>query len=120
MQFTANYGILFRKKTASHKFFQKSVAIPNTRYAHFDIVAKVATVEIEGTDTGLRLDDVKKVFVANNNFSSTSAVGKRITAALDLLASAFPKKDSSLREPALIVQLVHNVGFVSSFLNREG
>lgn len=52
----------FCRDTAKHLFFAETIAIPNTRYAHFDIVAKVATVEIEGLDTGLRFDDIKKGF----------------------------------------------------------
>ena len=63
------------KKLAKHKFFAEIIAIPDTRYAHFDIAAKVATIEIEGPDTGLRLDDVKAVFQSNNNFSSRSVSG---------------------------------------------
>lgn len=94
------------KKAADHKFFKKSIAIPNTRYSHFDIVAKVATIEIEGTDTGLRVDDVKRVFQTNNNFSPSSAVGKRIGAALDLLAAAFPKKDNSLRTRTIVQSFI--------------
>lgn len=51
----------FCKETAAkHQFFKKTLTVPDTRYAHFDILAKVVTVELEGLDTGLRLDDVKR------------------------------------------------------------
>jgi predicted outer membrane repeat protein len=56
----------FCRKTAEHKFFTEVIAVPNTRYAHFDIMAKVAAIEVEGIATGLRLEDVKQVFVSHN------------------------------------------------------
>ena len=40
----------FCSSTARHTFFKTTVAVPNTRYAHFDILAKVAAIEIEGLD----------------------------------------------------------------------
>jgi len=61
---------------SKHSFFKETVAIPDTRYSHFDIAAKVATIEIEGLETGLRFEDIKDVFEAQSNFSPTSAVGK--------------------------------------------
>ena len=66
----------FCQSVAKHKFFTDTVSISNTRFAHFDIAAKVATIEIEGLDTGLRLEDVKQVFVANASFSSNGAVAR--------------------------------------------
>jgi hypothetical protein len=38
----------------------KTVAIQNTRYAHFDIVARVATIEIEELDVSLRFDALRR------------------------------------------------------------
>src|SRR5437867_2046093 len=70
------------RATAKHPFFKETIAITDTRYSHFDIAAKVATVEIEGLETGLRFEDIKDVFESQRNFSHTSAVGRRIRAAL--------------------------------------
>jgi hypothetical protein len=91
---------------SKHPFFKKTVAIQNTRYAHFDIIAKVATVEIEGLDAGLRFEDIKEVFEAQGEFASTSAVAKRIRTALDLLAKAFKNRGSSLRTRTIVQSLV--------------
>ncbi len=91
---------------SKHPFFRKTVAIPNTRYAHFDVLAKVATIEIEGTDAGLRFDDMKEVFLANSAFAGTSAVAKRIKAALDFLHGAFKHKGSSLRTRTIVQSLI--------------
>jgi hypothetical protein len=94
------------RSIAGHDFFRKTVAIPNTRYAHFDIMAKVATVEIEGLDAGLRLDDVRKVFLSQKSFASSSAIGKRIKTALDFLQKAFKDKGSSLRTRTIVQSLL--------------
>lgn len=91
---------------AKHPFFRDTVAIPNRRYSHFDIVAKVATIEIEGLDTGLRFDDIKGVFESNANFSSTSAVAKRIRSTLDLLHSVFKDDGSTLRTRTIVQSLI--------------
>jgi len=96
----------FCRSAAKHSFFKDTVSIPNTRYAHFDIVAKVVTVELEGLDTGLRLDDVKLVFQAQKGFANTSAVAKRIRGALDLLNEAFKDKGSSLRTRTIVQSLI--------------
>jgi hypothetical protein len=94
------------RSAANHPFFTKTVAIPNTRYAHFDILAKVATVEIEGLEAGLRLEDIRQVFLAQSSFASTSAIGKRIKAALDFLNKGFKNKGSSLRTRTIVQSLV--------------
>lgn len=96
----------FCSSASEHPFFEKTVAIPNTRYAHFDILAKVATVEIEGTDAALRFDTMEEVFLAQANFAATSAVAKRIKAALDLLQRAFKNKGSSLRTRTIVQSLI--------------
>jgi hypothetical protein len=97
----------FCKDTAEkHAFFTETIAVPDTRYAHFDILAKVVTVELEGLDTGLRLDDVKAVFEANKSFAVTSAVAKRIKRALDLLAVAFKGHGGMLRTRTIVQSLI--------------
>ena len=93
-----DYCVLLTK----HAFFQKSVTVANTRLAHFDIVSKVAVIEIEGIDAGLRFEDIRPVFVSNNNFSTTSAAGKRLKAGFDLLAAAFPKQDDALKNRTVV------------------
>jgi len=96
----------FCRSTAKHAFFTKTVAIPNTRYAHFDILTKVAAIEIEGLDAGLRLDDIREVFQQQNAFAPTSSTGKRIKAALDFLNKAFKNKGASLRTRTIVQSLI--------------
>ena len=52
------------------------------------------TFSVGTTDAGLRFDDMKEVFLANAAFAATSAVAKRINAALDFLQRAFKNKGS--------------------------
>lgn len=90
------------KTLAKHKFFTTSIAVPDTRFAHLDIISKVITIEMEGLNAGLRYDDIKPVFEANSNFSTTSALAKRVRLALDFLAVAFPAKDASLKNRTIV------------------
>jgi hypothetical protein len=87
----------FCRKMANHDFFVKKVAFDNKRYAYFDVVAKVATLEVEGFGSGLRYSDVKSVFESQKNFSDKSQVAVRIKGALDFLASAIPDKSPAFR-----------------------
>jgi hypothetical protein len=96
----------FTKKLATHPFIKDRIAVPDTRYGHFDIVAKAAAIEVEGLDVGLRFDELKDVFEAQKNFSSTSAVAKRLQAALDFLDRAFPVRADYLKSRTLVQSLI--------------
>lgn len=96
----------FCKSMSQHVFFKHTVPIPDTRYAHFDIMSKVATVEIEGLDAGLRLDDITQLFLSQGAFATTSASAKRIRAALDLLNKAFKNRGASLRTRTVVQSLI--------------
>lgn len=89
----------FARSLVKHNFFRTSVSVADTRLAHFDIAVKTLAIEIEGIDTGLRFEDLKGIFEAQKNFSSSSAVAKRITAAMDFLAKSFPAKRTGSEEP---------------------
>ncbi|MDB5873774.1 MAG: hypothetical protein JWQ07_3216 [Ramlibacter sp.] len=99
-------GDFCRTLVKAHPFFTKSIAVANTRLAHFDIASKVATIEIEGIDSGLRLEDVTDVFKSHSSFVSTTQVGKRIKRALDFLALAFPKTEAALKSRTVVQSLV--------------
>lgn len=96
----------FCRNLAKHDFLKTSVSVADTRFAHFDILSKAAVVEIEGIGTGLRYDDIKPVFEAQSNFSPTSAVGKRLRAALDFLAAAFPKVNPLLKNRTVVQSII--------------
>jgi hypothetical protein len=96
----------FCQTLSKHRFFTKSVALADTRLAHFDIATKAAAIEVEGIDTGLRFEDLKRIFASQKSFSSTSAVAKRLKQALDLLADAIPKKNGRLKNRTFIQSLI--------------
>ena len=96
----------FCRSVARHAFMKDRIAVPDTRYAHFDIISKVAAVEIEGIGTGLRFDDLKEIFEAQSNFSSTSAVATRIKTALDFLGDAFSVKAPMLKNRTIVQSVV--------------
>lgn len=96
----------FCKAKAKHPFLADKTAVADTRLSHFDIVSKVAAIEVEGLDTGLRFDDVKKIFESQASFSSTSAVAKRIAAGLGLLDTAFPNREPLLKNRTIVQSVI--------------
>jgi hypothetical protein len=96
----------FCRTVSKHQFFTDVVAISDKRYSHFDIISKVATVEIEGLDTVLRFEDIKEVFEAQLNFSPTSAIAKRLRGALDFLEKAFKNDGQALRTRTVVQSLI--------------
>jgi Protein of unknown function DUF262 len=93
-------------KAARHPFFSRTTVISDKRYGHFDIVAKVATIEIEGLDAGLRFDDVEKVFKSNSMFSVQSAAAKRIDSALKYLHDGFPRPFPLFRNRTIVQSVI--------------
>lgn len=92
----------FCRSLTKHGFFSNSIALADTRFAHFDIATKVAAIEVEGIDTSLRFDDLAAIFESQKNFSSTSAVAKRIKAALEFVLAAFPQQDQALKNRTVL------------------
>lgn len=91
---------------SKHPFLSETTAIFDKRYAHFDIMAKVATLEIEGLDAGLRFDDILKVFQQNKSFSEQSAAAIRINGALQYLHDSFPKSFPLFRNRTIVQSVI--------------
>jgi hypothetical protein len=68
----------FVRSISKHDFFAKSICIPNTRYSHFDIAAKVLSIEIEGLDSGLRFD-IKKSLSPQRTFPPRQPLPKGLS-----------------------------------------
>ena len=96
----------FCRTLTKHGFFTASITLADTRFAHFDIATKVAAIEVEGIDTSLRLDDLVDIFESQKNFSSTSAVAKRIKTALDFAMAAFPQQEPTLKNRTVLQSVV--------------
>ena len=70
-------------------------------------MAKVAAIEIEGLDVGLRYDDLRGVFESQASFSPASRVGKGIKEALNHCDRVFRKNgDPSLRNRSIVQSFV--------------
>lgn len=87
-------------------FFSNKINIRDYRHAHFDIIAKVAAIEIEGLKVGHRYDDLKRVFESQVGFSPNSQVAKRLNDALAFLDRAFPEKTPFLRSRTILQSIV--------------
>lgn len=96
----------FCRELATHSFFTNKISLKDFRYAHFDVAAKVAAVEIEGVDVGLRYDDLKKVFESQVAFSSQSNTAKQLHETLKFLDRAFPEKSPFLRNRSVLQSLI--------------
>lgn len=94
------------RNLAAHEFFKNSVSVADTRLAHFDILTKAAAIEIEGIETGLRFEDVRSLFESQKNFSTSSAVAKRLRATLDFLAAAFPVREPALKNRTIVQSVI--------------
>lgn len=95
----------YLRKQTKHGFFQKIVA-SDKRYGHFDILAKVAAIEIDGLDVGLRYDELRALFESQSTFSPSSNVAKRIEAALDFLDKGFERQSPLLRNKTVVQSLL--------------
>lgn len=92
----------FCRKLSSHEFFTQKVAASNRRFGHFDIMAKVATLAIDGIEAGLRYDDIKECFEAQKAFSAKSSIAKRLADTLPLLDKIFLESDPLLKSRTLV------------------
>lgn len=86
----------FVMRQTRHPFF-RNIAASDKRYGHFDIMAKVAAIEIDGIEVGLRYDELRAVFESQAEFSSRSNVAKRIRSALDFACTGFETDANVLR-----------------------
>lgn len=96
----------FCRTLAGHKFFKNKVAFADKRYAFFDVVSKVAAMEIEGLDAGLRFEDLQATFERQKSFSPESAVAVRLRSTLDFMDRVFPQKSSQLRNRTILQSIL--------------
>jgi hypothetical protein len=95
-----------RSALAQHPFFKTKVPVADKRYAYFDIASKVAAVEIDGLNTGLRFDDLKDLYESQENFSAKSATAKRLKETFDFLNRAFPAENALLKNRTIIQSFI--------------
>ncbi len=110
----------FCKAQVKHLFFTDSINVANTRFAHFDIMAKAAAIEIGGIGSGLRFDDIRDLFNEQKTFSGSSAAAKRIKATLDFLRLAFPVSELALRNRTIVQSVISTAARLVETNNHKG
>jgi uncharacterized protein DUF262 len=108
------------RELAKQIFFVSKVNFVNKRYAHFDVASKVATIEVEGFETGLRFDDIKEVFAGQSAFSAKSAVGQRLRRTFGYLDEAFREKAPELRNRTFVQSVASLAAAIVRTGNAEG
>ena len=104
----------FCRILSEHRFFTHKTYVSPRRYGYFDIVAKVAALQIEGMDAGLRYDDLRATFEAQQSFSDSSIVAKRLSQTLDTLDLIFTERDTRLRNRTIVQSLSTFVSSMTS------
>lgn len=70
-------------------FLAEKLPVKNTRFSHFEIVARWGFIESRGIQPQMRLKQLEQFFRDNKQFSSRSDVGKTIDSSLRFLNQAF-------------------------------
>jgi hypothetical protein len=104
----------FCREMAERPFFKHKLLLKNTRYSHFEAVAKWAFVEARGIQPQMRYPQLESLLRDNRSFSRASDTAKRISGALDFLNSAFPDKCGPIRNRANTLSLCMLAGRIYS------
>lgn len=92
----------FVRELSTHSFLGEKVWIRDYRKSHFDIVSKVAAIEVDGIDTGLRYNDLEQTYLESAKFSVASKTGQRLKRTFDLLDRVFTERSPLLRNRSTI------------------
>jgi hypothetical protein len=95
----------FVKALAKTQYFTDSIAVKDTRFAHFDIASKWLFVEARGIQPQMRFAQLEKLFQDNRTFSTSSELAKRINLTAKFLQQAFPDKVQWLRNRANVLSV---------------
>ena len=90
----------FCRDMADKPFFDKKIALKDTRYTHFETVVKWAFVEARGIQPQMRHRQLESLLRDNRTFSCSSDTAKTICGAIDFLDKAFAKECTALRNRA--------------------
>ena len=95
----------FCHQMAEEPFFQRKIGLKDTRYTHFETIAKWSFVEARGIQPQMRYPQLESFFRENRTFSHSSDTARKISGALDFLDRAFPEKCSVVRNRANSVSI---------------
>ena len=113
----------FCRTLAAHSFFANKTTVSPKRLGYFDIVTKVAALQIDGIGASLRYDDLKKTFEAQKAFSDSSPVARRLVETFDTLDLIFPSSEKRLRNRTIVQSLstfVADMSAIEDARDRSG
>lgn len=93
-------------------FFENSIAVRDTRYAHFDIANKWLFIEARSVQPQMRFPQLEAFLRDNCSFDQSGPVARRIRTALRFLKQAFPTRCESLRNRASVLSVCMLAGRV--------
>ena len=99
---SGNVRDFVRDLASTHTFITESVSIPNSRYAHHEVVAQMLLIEMRGGPTAITAAKLRDMYESRGNFSGRSAPAVRIRRVLNFLAKAFPERTPELRKASVI------------------
>ena len=102
----------FCHEMADKPFFQDKLPLKNTRYSHFEAVAKWAFVEARGIQPQMRYPQLDSLLRENRTFSRASDTARRISGALEFLNIASLEKCGPIRNRANTLSLCMLAGRV--------
>jgi hypothetical protein len=102
----------FAKFISDQHFFETSIAVRDTRYAHFDIATKWLFVETRGIQPQMRFQQLEKFLRDDRLFDSNDPISKRIKTALKFLQHAFLERCDVLRNRASVLSVCMLAGRV--------
>lgn len=104
----------FCHEMANKQFFKERIGLKNTRYTHFEAIAKWAFVEARGIQPQMRYPQLESLLRDNKTFSKSSDTAKRISGALDFLGKSFPETCKIVRNRANALSICMLAGRVYS------
>jgi hypothetical protein len=104
----------FCQEMAAMSFFKDKIGLKNTRYTHFETVAKWTFVEARGIQPQMRYPQLESLLRDNRTFSRYSDTAKRISGSLDFLDKAFPDDCNLIRNRANTLSLCMLAGRVQA------
>lgn len=110
----------FLKELSKHTFLKNKLATKDTRYTYLDICSKVAHLVIYGAHHNMRYEELEKMYQDNRDFSSNTAIAKKLLAIFDFLDRAFPKKEDVLRNRATLISVCHIIFELSEARSLKG
>lgn len=90
----------FCHEVSDKSFFSDRIGIKDTRYTHFETVAKWVFVEARGIQPQMRYPQLESLLKENRTFSRSSDTAKKVEGAVNFLTKAFPDECKVIRNRA--------------------